>query len=188
MGHIIGYLTYNENVSKTSVTEDIIERARRDGDSGYTATIIWHDNIPPFDTEEQAREFIKAHDNGWYDDHAVRFKDYSKAVKTAKIAEYEAKVIELWEGKKKYEKEHSVHNFQAKYIGCEICGSKLSKSHLTGERCPLCRADLRSKTTLEKIKWYEDKIADYRKRIEAEKMKQKKNAKIMWLVKYEFHT
>ena len=54
--------------------------------------------------------------------------------------------------------------------------------------CPLCRADLRSKTTLEKIKWYEDKIADYRKRIEAEKMKQKKNAKVKWLVKYEFHT
>jgi len=188
MGHIIGYLTYNENTSKAEIMNDIYELARRDGDGGYSSSMTWHDNIPPFDTEEQAREFIEAHDQGFYDDHAVRFKDYSKAVKTAKMAEYAMKIEELIKAKKEYIAEHSVHTFQAKHIGCPKCGSKLNKDYLSGERCPLCRTDLRSKTTLDKIKWYEDKIDDYHKRYSAEMMKQKKNAKIMWLVKYEFHT
>lgn len=187
MGHNIHYIICDENAKRAVIMADIAEHAKRDGD-GYTSRFTWHDNIPPYESIEKAEEAIKMLDRGWYDDHAVRFYDYSKADKTAKIKEYEAKVVELWEGQKKYRAEHSVHNHQAKLIGCPKCESKLNKKYFSGNRCPLCRTSLLSKTTQDKLKWYEDKIADYRNRIEEEKRKQKKKAVIKWLIKYEYHS
>lgn len=185
--HNIGYLTYNENIKRSEVMADIYEMAEEDGD-GYSSKMTWHDNIPPFESYAEAKAFINEKDSGWYDDHAVRFKDYSKAVKTSKIVEYENKIQELMKSAKEYKQAHSVHNFQAKHIGCTRCESKLNKEYIVGERCPLCSNDLRSKTTLDKIKWYEDKIKEFYSRIDNEKTKQKKACKIMWLVKYEYHS
>jgi hypothetical protein len=185
--HNIHYITCDENANRKGIMADIAEHAREDGD-GYSSRFTWHDNIPPYESYEKAEEAIKMLDRGFYDDHAVRFYDYSKAEKTAKMAEYEAKVIELWEGKKKYAQEHSVHTFQAKFIGCPKCESKLNKQYFRGNNCPLCQTSLLSKTTLDKLKWYDEKIADYRNRIEEEKRKQKKKAVIKWLIKYEYHS
>ena len=185
--HNIHYLTYAEKVNRKEVMADITEMARSDGD-GYSSRMTWHDEVEPFETYEEAKEFIRSRDNGWYDDHAVRFKDYSKATKTAKMEEYEKKVAELAKASLKYRNEHSIHNFKAKHIGCPKCNSKLNKAYIVGEKCPLCRADLRSQTTLDKIKWYEKKIGEYNEKIEAEKRKQKKACKIMWLVKCEYHS
>ena len=96
-------------------------------------------------------------------------------------------MAEFKKSKSEYIKEHSVKNFQAKHIGCLKCGSKLNKDFLNYDKCPLCGTDLRSKTTLEKIKWFDEKIKDYQNRIETEKRKQKSKAKIKWLIKYEYH-
>ena len=90
-------------------------------------------------------------------------------------------------GRTEYISAHSVRKFQAKYIGCQKCGSKINKEYLRGERCPMCNTDLRSETTLKKIEWYGEKIDEYHSRIEAEKRKQQNKAKIKWLVKYEYH-
>ena len=189
MGHYIGYMVVKENVSRRSVMEDIQEIALREGDNpfGYKGSIKWHEKLPPFKTEEEAEEFIKKADNGWYDDHAVRFYDYSKVKPTAKVITYENKIKELREEWNEYVKKHSIKTFQAKYIGCLKCGSKLNKEYIKHESCSLCGNDLRSKTTLDKIKWYKDKISEYYKRIESEKMKDTSKATIKWLVKYEFH-
>ena len=188
MGHSINYITVAEKANRKSVMDDIAEHARKDGDGGYSSRMTWHDEVQPFDTKEEAREFIAERDNGWYDDHAVRFLDYSKAKPTAKMAEYEKKVAELIEAERVYRVSHSVHTFKAQYIGCPKCGSKLNKDFFRCENCPLCRTDLRSNTTLDKLQWYADKIEEYRERIEAEKRKQKNRAEVKWLVKYEFHT
>lgn len=187
MGHQIYHITCKENVNRSVVMANIAAHAKREGD-GYSSKMTWHDRVAPLESEEEAENFIKSHDNGWYDDHAVRFKDYSKAVKTKKIEEYEAKIKELAQAKADYQKAHSIRNFQAKLVGCPKCNSKLNKEYLRGDSCPLCRADLRSKTTLDKLKWFEDKISDYRNRIEAEKKKQKNKVTIKWLIKYEFHS
>ena len=186
MGHIIRYIECDEHESRAIILDDIQEDAARGGD-GYHSNIKWHDNVPPLASYEEAQKFIERHDKGWYDDHAVRFKDYSKAKRTAKIAEYELKIKELIEAQRKYREEHSVHLFKAKHIGCEKCGSKLNKEYLVGEKCPLCKSDLRSKTTLDKLKWYSDKADEYRNRIEDEKKKQEKSVQIKWLIKYEYH-
>ncbi len=185
--HNIRYLTYKEDISRALVMADVCEIASRDGD-GYDSNLTWHSNVPPLESYEEAEKFIKEKDNGWYDEHAVRYKDYSSAKKTAKITEYETKISELNTAKNEYKKAHSVHSFQAKHIGCAKCGSRLNKEYLRGEYCPLCRADLRAKTTTEKLQWYDDKIKDYQSRIDKEKQKQKKHCKIMWLVKIEYHS
>lgn len=184
--HNIHYAIYDEKVSKAVVMADIREHAEQDGD-GYASRFTWHDNTAPFESYEKAKEFIDAVDRNWYDDHAVKFKDYS-GIKSTKIDEYEAKIAELTKAQAEYIKSHSVKTFQAEFIGCKKCGSKLSKNYLHADQCPLCRSDLRSQTTLDKIKWYHDKIIDYRKRVDAEQKKQSSKAKIKWLVKYEYHS
>lgn len=184
--HNIHYWVYDENVSKAHVMADLQYQANQDGD-GYSSRFTWHDNTKPFESYDEAMAFIKSVDKGWYDDHAVRFKDYS-GVTSPKIAEYEKKIAELEESRKAYILEHSVHNLSAKHIGCPKCGSKLNKEFLVGEICPLCKTDLRSKTTLDKLRWYADKANDYNKRIAEEQRKQSKKAKIKWLVKFEYHS
>ena len=185
--HNIHYITCAENVNRKAIMSDIERHARRDGD-GYCSSFTWHDEMKPCENQQAAAKVIETLDNGWYSDHAVRFYDYSNATTTAKMKEYTAKVAELEKSKREYREKHSVHELQAKHIGCPKCGSKLNKEYIVGERCPLCRTDLRSKTTLEKLKWYDEKIADYKNRIEAEKQKQKKKAVVKWLVKYEYHS
>lgn len=185
--HNIRYLTYEEKLDKRKVLADIEDIAREDGD-GYSSRLTWHEGIEPLESYEKAKEFIQKKDNGWYDDHAVRFYDYSGAAKTKKMEEYEAKIKELNKAKMEYKAKHSVHEFKAMYIGCQNCGSRLNKEFIVGESCPLCRSDLRSKTTVDKLKWYDDKIKDCHDRIEVERTKQKKNRKVKWLVKIEYHS
>ncbi len=186
MGHSINYIEVEEKANRKHVMEDIQEVAERYGD-GYHSRMTWHDNVSPLQSKDEAKTFIEAHDNGLYDDHAVRFYDYSAAVKTDKIKEYETRLSELMTAKQEYIAEHSVRKFQANYIGCAKCGSKIAKAYLRGERCPVCGKDLRAQSTLNRIDSFNERIDGCRDKIEAEKMKQKSKAKIKWLVKYEYH-
>ena len=104
------------------------------------------------------------------------------------MEELQRKLKDLQNARQKYRQEHSVHIFKAKYVGCEGCGSKLNKEHLVGEKCPLCRTDLRSKTTIEKLEWYDTKERQIISKIESEKEKQSKKAKVKWLIKIEYHS
>ena len=94
--------------------------------------------------------------------------------------------------KAEYAKVHSVSTFKAEYVGCQECGSKLKRTLLRSESCPLCRAELRSKTTMETLARYDNNICELNERIQEERLKiEKKNiakAKIKWLVKIEYHT
>ena len=72
--------------------------------------------------------------------------------------EGQQKVFEWTRKRDEYIKKHSIHNRSSKFIGCPECGSKLYLGYVKGERCPLCNQDLRADSTLEKIKWYDQKI------------------------------
>lgn len=183
--HNIGYMTLIENVDRKGVLRDIQVIAREGGD-GYHGSPRWHDEIKPLRNYNEAQAWIEAHDNGWYDDHAVRYYDHSNAKKTKKIEELERRLKELFSKKNDYIKAHSVKNLKAALITCPKCGSKLSREHLRSESCPLCYTDLRSKTTLDTIKNYERRQAETQKQIEAEKEKQ--NGQVKWLLKYEYHS
>ena len=78
--------------------------------------------------------------------------DYSDEVK---------KKSQEWKSRKNaYIEEHSIHKRASNFIGCPKCGSKLNRDHINGEKCPLCGTDLRSKSTIDKIKWYNKKIKE----------------------------
>lgn len=184
MGHIIGYLSEKENCNRAMVMLKIQEIAEQDGD-GYPGRMTWHDRVEPLKNHDAAEEFIKAHDKGWYDDHAVRYFDYSRAKETKKISEYRAKIEETRAKQGEYAREHSVMKQKAAFIGCGKCGSKIAKEYLRSEYCPVCRTDMRSKTTIETLDRYQKKIDGLWKKIEEEKEKQ--TGEVRWLIKYEYH-
>ena len=187
MGHNIYRTSFPENCNRRDVLNNICERANREGD-GYSGPMHWHDEVPPLPNREAAEKWITAHDTGWYNDHAVRYYDHSKASITPKIKELQEKHAALCIKIAKYEKSHSVKNLKATFIGCPNCSSKLSKEYLRSERCPLCGTDLRSKTTLDTLAGYRAKQKEITNKIAQEQEKQKAARRILWLVKYEFHS
>ena len=186
MGHEIHYMNCNENCNRRQVMDEIQTYSRLHGD-GYHSSLTWHDNVNPLDSYEAAKKFIEEHENNKWDDHAVRFYDYSCTEKSTKIKQLEDTIAKLRTDKAAWIHSHSVKGFKAQYIGCSKCGSKLSREHLRGEHCPLCNTDLRSDYVLEKIEWYDHKIDLCFKQIQEEWNKKQSKARIRWLVKFEFH-
>ena len=194
MGHNIRHAVYPEDVDKKAVESEWNEKVKHicyeEGGGGLLHSIRWLDHICK--DEEEAEEYIKSHDKGWYDQLAVKFREYPKLEPSKTLLTLRKRRTAEQEKYSSYVKAHSVSTFKAEYIGCPQCGSKLKKELLRGDWCPLCRAELRSKTTNETITRYSNKICELDKQIRAEekKMEEKniKNTKIKWLVKIEYHT
>ena len=82
MGHEIHYMNCDENCNRRQVMDEIQTYSRLHGD-GYHSSLTWHDNVGPLDSYEAAKKFIEEHENNKWDDHAVRFYDYSRTEKSA---------------------------------------------------------------------------------------------------------
>lgn len=188
MSHNIYYMTVDELENKNRVMNAIYERANREGDGYEPGQMHWHPEVPILEDRDAAEKWIEAHDKGWYDDHAVRYYSYSSATRTKKIDELQEKAKETQAKLGEYTRKHSVRTFKAEFVGCQSCGSKLARTFLRSELCPVCHTDLRSKTTLDTIEKYQSKIDSFWKQVEDEKKKQKSKRKVMWLIKYEFHS
>lgn len=184
MGHLISKIDVRENIDKRDIMNMIQNEARRNGD-GYSSSMTWHENVLPLKNREEAEKFIEKKDNGFYDDHAVRYFDYSNAKETKILQTYREKLMATKIKLKEYEKKHSIKVLQAKFLTCSKCGSKINKDYIHRERCPICNKDLRSKTILETIDNYNQRILEIEKKIQEEKEKQK--GEVKWLVKYEYH-
>ena len=185
--HNINHWSMDEKCDRKQVLWDIQEVAERDGD-GYSGPLKWHDEVPPLKNREEAEKWIQAHDKGWYDDHAVRYYDYGAVKVTKRMEDLKKRGVELNQKLLDFEKEHSVRCFKAEFIGCSNCGSKVAKKYLRSDRCPVCGSDLRSESTLKKIKEYESRIIKARDEFREEQEKQKDGRKVRWLVKFEYHS
>lgn len=53
----------------------------------------------------------------------------------------------------------------SEFIGCPKCGSKLKRIYLKSTYCPLCKADLRSKTVQDALQRYKTRINELKKKI-----------------------
>lgn len=194
MSHNIHHAVYDENVNKKSVQAYWDNYVRhedwQEGASGLPNPIRWIDHVCA--NREDAEAYIEGHDSGWYDQLAVKFREYPKVEPTKTLTALEGRRKAEAEKYTAYAKAHSVSTFKAEYIGCPNCGSKLKRELLKGESCPLCRAELRSKTTIETLDRYSKNIVALDRRIRAEEKKlEEKNVKkseIKWLVKVEYHT
>lgn len=85
MSHAIRYLTYHCSTSEAAILKDI-NRFAYDSEetSGYHGNLHFHRDIVCAN-EEEAMEKIKTLDKGWYDDHAVFFRDGRKKYWLVKI-------------------------------------------------------------------------------------------------------
>jgi hypothetical protein len=117
-------------------------------------------------------------------DYAVRYYDTGKESK--KEQDLQRRITELESKYKKYVALHSIHTLKADYIGCPNCGSRLRKDLLKGESCPLCRYDLRSKTTKETLDNYISKMGELEKQLRAEKTKNH-SKNVCWAVHAEMY-
>ena len=191
MGHAIEHYIYDVNTDKRKIESIMNERAREEGDyhSGLNQSIRWIDHI--CEDRDKAYEYIDSHDQGWYNQLAVKFREYPTGEPTKTLLTLKERVKKEHEKRNAYEKAHSVSSFKAEYIGCPNCGSKLKKSLLRTDSCPLCRTELRSKTTIETIQRYKENIKKLNTQIREEERKiNQRNiqkSKIKWLVKIEYH-
>ena len=194
MGHNIRHAVYPEDVNKKAVEAEWNERVRHicweEGSGGLDRPIRWLDHICK--DQDEAEEYIKSHDRGWYDQLAVRFREYPKVEPSKTLENLRKRRAAESEKYSAYAKAHSVSSFKAEFIGCPCCGSKLKRELLRSEGCPLCRAELRSKTTIETLGRYSKNMCELDKLIGVEERKLKemmvKKTTVKWLVKIEYHT
>ena len=193
MGHEIRHETYPENVNKQKVQNEWDAAVRRicyqEGASGLASPIRWLDMV--CDSYEEAEEYIRSKDKGWYDQLAVRYLDYGNIQPSKKLIDLRERVGQLYTAYRQKAERFHFADIQAAFVTCKGCGSKISRKHLQGNRCPVCKEDMRPDSTLKSI---ESAKASYTKAqaalAEEEKKwqeKQKKQAKVRWLVKIEYH-
>ena len=85
MSHAIRHLDYHCSVSKTKILKDINSFAYDPQESsGYHGGLVFHDDII-CKTREEAMEKLASLDKGWYDDHAVFYKDGRKKYWLVKV-------------------------------------------------------------------------------------------------------
>ena len=194
MGHNIDHWQKPENFDKKVFEAGINDYVRQhtlgEGGHGLDSPIRWIDHI--CDNYEDALEYIRSHDRGWYDQLAVKYYDYPKLEPTKTMITLQERLKAEREKRVAYAAAHAVSTFKAEYIGCPECGSKLKRTLLRGNSCPLCHAEMRSKTTMETLQRYDANCDELAKKIKAEerKMQEKmrKQAKVVWLIKTEYHT
>lgn len=194
MSHTIDYWVRSENVNKRAFEDDINDYVRQhtrgEGGHGLNNPIRWLDHI--CDNREDAHQYIRTHDKDCYDQLAVKFYDYPTLEPSKTTLALQERLRAEHEKRVAYAAAHAVSTFKAEYVGCPECGSKLKRALLKGNSCPLCHAEMRSKTTMETLQRYDANIKELQKKIKAEELKMqekmRKQAKIMWLIKTEYHT
>ena len=192
MAHNIKYFEYKEDVNRkkveASLDKFVAHEDREEGCCGLNSPIRWIENCGVLDSYDEALDYIKSHDKGWYDSLAVRYRQFD-GKKTASLKKAEEKACVA---KKKYiDLTNRFHfaDIKADFIGCRNCGSKISRKHLEDNRCPVCDSDMRPPSTLDTIERYQANLHKANALLlEEQKKNLAKNGKKMWLVKIEYHT
>ena len=194
MGHQIYTESFPLNCDKKKVQEHFDSIARHEdyyeGASGLPAPIRWIDDVI-LDNREAALKWIEENENPWYDQLAVRYREYPNFVPSVKYNKLVYKANELTTTYHEISRRLHFTDAKAEFIGCKACGSKISKKHLHANHCPVCGKDLRPESTLERLKKMRDRIDGLNDEIHEEYMvlqkKQIKHSVIKYLVKVEFH-
>jgi predicted Zn-ribbon and HTH transcriptional regulator len=192
MSHNIQYFTYKEDVNRKRVQAEldnyVAHEDWEEGCTGLYSPIRWIEHCGVLNSYDEALEYIKRHDKGWYDCLAVRYKESvvrgSAALRTAQER------LEVAE-KKWRDLDSKLHYADVKsdFIGCRNCGSKVSRKYLKSNRCPVCNSDMRPQSTLDTLARYKANLDKQRALVAEEKKKSaSKNGKTLWLVKIEYHT
>lgn len=189
MGHNIRHITYPENVNRKKVQNEldtfVAHEDYQEGCSGLASPIRWIESVI-CNSYNEAIEKIERLDRGWYDQLAVRYYE-NESFTDKKIGELQKSVKELCDAYTKKNSEIPAQHFTADYVGCKSCGSKITRTFIKSNKCPVCHADMRSESTMNSIEAIKKKLEKARKALEEYTNKHAKK-KVMWLVKIEYHT
>lgn len=190
MSHEIKYFTYPYKCNKVQVQNELADWVRRkcwEEGGGMNGSIRWIDR-ETYNSYNAACEAISSLERGSYDQLAVPYRELPVGVTSKKIDTLKAKISDAYRQLNALEREIAVKSFKAQLVTCKKCGSKLNKDYIKTNYCPLCRADMRSETVLNKInsvrKKWQDLQAELRKEEEALAAKK---GELKWLVKVEYH-
>ena len=189
MGHAIEYFSVADRKEIMQTAEEFAyyNVDRQENPSGsYHGMMTIHDDII-CESYEDAIAKIDSLDSGFYDDHAVRYKDKDALKPTKQMLAEKARAEKIANDRYEYMDKHSILNRKAKFVGCKKCESKLAVEHLKSNSCPVCGAELRADYIVERLKKYD---ADYKKSLQKyQELKKKQTGKcpIRWAFKVEVH-
>lgn len=188
--HYVTYMEFPENTTKDKMYAERSLVIAENGDYDCEGTLMSEDNgfiLHPNTvcaSRDDARECIRQLDNGWYDDHGVKF---TIAKPTKAMENLKSRIENMRSEKRTYIENHHIANRKSDTITCPKCKSRLSLAYMKGDSCPLCHTDLRSNTVLNRIDKYDKDIANKEKQYREMERKCKEKAETRWLVKLEFH-
>jgi hypothetical protein len=153
----------------------------------FDASIDWV-RREPFNTANEAYEYISEQHSKWDGPMAVSFKiQGGKAVPA-----YVKNAIEKYEQATAKKEElvisirKAIFNAKSKFIGCKVCGSKINRSFIKDTSCPICnKATLISATDEKRIARANTKIEKTRFALQQARQKANKqnaNGKIGYVV------
>lgn len=196
MGHAIDFLDVEKRDEIMDAANEFafynVDREENPSGSYFGPQMHIHDHVI-CDSWDDAVEWIKEHDNGFYDDHAVRYR--KNATTTAAMRNKKEQIYRIRESHKSFLESAKLKNRKNKFVTCPECGSKINIPALIkyrGERtdsCPLCGTSLWSKSTKERNQSFLQRIEKAER--EYEKLEAKNNKKssadLGWCVKVEVH-
>lgn len=190
--HAKRFFEYYENVDRKIVQNKLNQIAASETDYpeedgvDILSPITWYDNVV-CENKDSARDLICEIDTGWYDQIAVKYKEYVPDKKTKALINKEKQVETL--SNELYELDHKQYfkNHKSKRITCKKCDSAINKDYIKRHWCPLCGNDLRSKTEIDKVEKKKEKLSNLKKQIKKMELKNSKKYNVKWLVKIEYH-
>ena len=191
MGHNIEHYSYREGSDLKKIVAGIDEHVRhatyREGGHGLISPIRFVDKVMA--DYEEAMDYIKQNDRGNYDQLAVKYRKLPQGKTSKKIEDLKEKIKAVRQEYIALNSEIPAKSFKAEYIGCRHCGSKINRTYIKSNSCPICHGDMRSETTMKKLESLRAKIEKLSADLQIEERKlAEKFGEIYWLIKIEYHT
>lgn len=194
MGHLIAHEIAESKERILSIAEEFAfyNSDREENPTGsYHGHLTIHSNMRPFETQEDAYNYLQRICTRSYDDHAVPFYEPKEPQTNKKVQDLQRRIEETFTKHNELDQKSWVGYRTSAFIGCQNCKSKINREYLRNEdnHCPCCNSDLRPPSTLERLANYNIKIRELNKRLHLEQTKANKQApqNVMWLVKLEIH-
>lgn len=198
MGHNIGYAVVKDDkrairqfvdeLCYTVEHDDWEEGGSYGGSTSLTNSARWHRGTV-YPDRAAAEDAINKMDKGWYDDHAVLFRDVDSVKDTKAIETLRQRRADLMTKRTEYFKTNYPITRKSAYVTCPKCGSHVNKDYTHGFACPVCGKQdaFMSETVRKTITRYDERIKELDGKITDAKHKQAAKAPVVWLAKYEYH-
>ncbi|MBO7732357.1 MAG: hypothetical protein J6S67_07385 [Methanobrevibacter sp.] len=185
MGHEIICWDYPKTTKITDICADAREYASRYSDSGGLYESITDLSYKIFPSYEEAKNFCYSQKSYWNGIVSYRQGDYSKSKQWVALHE---EIIMLREKYNHLQDQPHFTELTSQFVGCTECGSKINRVKL-GRRnvCPVCCADLRPKTVLNKLDKIKKDIDKVKEDLVKLEKKLDETGEIRLLIKFEFH-